>query len=326
MSLIISLARSFFGGLSNGRKWDPDTGLPDLSGKVAIVTGGNTGIGFVTAQALHKKGCKVYIACRSEQRARDAMKRINEANPGSEASLVYLPFDLTDLKSAKTAAETVKEKEDRLDIIVCNAGIMAWPYEIKNGVEVQFYNHLGHFALLHHLLPLLKETAKKPGASVRVVSVSSTGHILCNKPDFSSLEAVNRKMGNTWARYGQSKLANILFAVALAERCKDDNIRVNACHPGVIRSELWRGPESSWGWISAPLSFAAQYFGMSLLDGAKTQIYLAASPEVDEKDYRGGYFLPIANPAKPNKHAQNRELAEQLWKLSEALVAKAQTE
>ncbi|GAA6038880.1 hypothetical protein JCM8097_000549 [Rhodosporidiobolus ruineniae] len=284
-------------GFSNGRKWDPESGLPDLTGKVAIVTGGNTGIGFVTAQELHRKKCKVYIACRSEERAKDAMKRINEANPGSEATLVYLPFDLTDLKSAKTAAETVKEKEDRLDIIVCNAGIMAWPYEIKNGVEVQFWNHLGHFALVQPLIPLLRETSKKPDASVRVVSIASKGHEFSPKADFSSLDAVNREMKSTWTRYGQAKLANILFAVALQERFKDDNVR-------------------------SPITIITRYLAMTPFEGAKTQLYLAASKEVDEKDYRGRYFTPIATEETPSAQAQDRELAEQLWKLSEKVVAK----
>ncbi|GAA5821268.1 hypothetical protein JCM11251_004543 [Rhodosporidiobolus azoricus] len=307
-------------GFSNGRVWEPETGLADLTGKVALVTGGNTGLGYITVQELHKKGAKVYIACRNEERARDAIKRLNQAYPGSEASLVYLPLDLTSLESAKKAAETVSKQEERLDIIVCNAGIMAWPYELKNGVEVQFWNHLGHFALVHSLIPLIQKTADLPGASVRIVSLSSKGHEMSPKPDFSSLESANRDLKGTWARYAQSKLANILFAVALQERLSKSNIHVNACHPGVVATELTRGMSPSYGLFGRIGAAVWPYFAMTPFEGAKTQLYLAGSPEVDEKNYHAKYFVPIATPHEPTAYAQDRELAEQLWKLSEKIV------
>jgi len=313
-------------GFSNGRAFDVDKELPDLTGKVAVVTGGNDGIGFITVRALWRKGCKVYLACRSEEKARNAIARLAKEEPGKEDQLVFLPFDLTELPSAKKAAETLQQQETRLDIVVCNAGIMAWPYELKNGVEVQFWNHLGHHALIQPLLPLLKKTAKASGpTSVRIVSVSSTAHTFSPKPDFSSLEAVNRKMASTWARYGQSKLANILFAVALQDRLKDENIRVNALHPGVINTSLMRGPVASYGIFGKIANATQRYFLMSPEDGAKTQIYLAASPEVDEKDYRGLYFVPIATPAKTSAYGQDKEAAEQLWQLSENIIKQLST-
>ncbi|GAA5884596.1 hypothetical protein JCM6882_005313 [Rhodosporidiobolus microsporus] len=307
-------------GFSNGRPWEPGTGLADLSGKVAIVTGGNTGLGYITVQELHKKGAKVYIACRSEERARDAIKRINEANPGAETRLVFLPFDLTDLDSAKKAAAHVEKEEERLDIVVCNAGIMAWPYELKNGVEVQFWNHLGHFALIHPLIPLLEKTADLPNASVRIVSLSSKGHELSPKPDFSSLEGANQQMKGTWARYGQSKLANILFAVGLQEHLNKPNIHVNACHPGVVATELTRGMSPSYGFFGKVGAAIWPYLTMSPFEGAKTQLYLAGSKEVEEKNFHGQYFVPIATPHTPSAYAQDRKLAQQLWKLSEDIV------
>ncbi|GAA5967286.1 hypothetical protein JCM11641_000502 [Rhodosporidiobolus odoratus] len=311
-------------GFSNRRQWEPQTGLPDLDGKVALVTGGNTGIGLITAQELHKKNAKVYIACRSEERAKKAIAQINAAHPGAEKNLVYLPFDLTDLTSAKKAAETLSEKEERLDILVCNAGVMAWPYELKNGVEVQFWNHLGHFALVDKLLPLLKKTAQIAGSSVRVVNVASLGHTMSPKPDFTSLEGVNQKMKSTWHRYGQSKLANILFTAELQERLKGDNIRVNCCHPGNIYTELTRGTVASYGFLGSAITFMSRY-AMTPFEGAKTQLYLAASPEVDEKDYRGEYFTPIATLGKASAYGQDKQLAEQLWKLSEETVNKSES-
>lgn len=136
----------------------------------------------------------MYIACRSKERAEDAISRLTKEVPDSASKLVYLPFDLTDLASAKSAAKVVQDKESRLDIFsagalqyhsrlplmmklfpVANAGVMAWPHEIKNGVEVQFWNHLGHFALVDQLLPLMKKTAREPGSRVRIVNVASLG-------------------------------------------------------------------------------------------------------------------------------------------------------
>lgn len=155
-SLLRSLASK--AGFSNGRDWDPATGLADLTGKVSLqgpvrlsrthtvsprlqvaaVTGANEGIGFITAQELHKKGCKVFLLCRNQEKAQDAIKRINEATPGQPDNLVFVPFDLTDIPSAKRAADAISNQVSRLDILVNNAGIMAWPYELKNGIEVQF--------------------------------------------------------------------------------------------------------------------------------------------------------------------------------------------
>lgn len=106
--------------------------------QVAAVTGANEGIGFITARELHKKGCKVFLLCRNQEKAQDAIKRINEATPGQPDSLVFVPFDLTDIPSAKKAADAISNQVSRLDILVNNAGIMAWPYELKNGIEVQF--------------------------------------------------------------------------------------------------------------------------------------------------------------------------------------------
>lgn len=320
-SLLRSLASK--AGFSNGRIWQPETGLADLTGKVAAVTGANEGIGFITARELHKKGCKVFLLCRNQEKAQDAIKRINEASPGQPDNLVFVAFDLTDIPSAKKAAEAISNQVSRLDILVNNAGIMAWPYELKNGIEVQFSNHTGHFALTKHLLPLLVKTSKQPGSSVRIVNVSSMAHKFSPKPDFSSLEAVNREMRSTWERYGQSKLANILFSIALQDRLKDEKIYVNSLHPGNINTTLTRGPAASYGRVVGMMQPLWNLFGMTPFEGAKTQLYLAGSPEVEEKNYRAMYFVPIATPASTTAYAQDKELAEQLWKLSEDIVAQA---
>ncbi|KAM0788262.1 hypothetical protein ACM66B_001411 [Microbotryomycetes sp. NB124-2] len=268
------------------RQWDPQTEMPDLTGKVAIVTGGNTGIGYHTVAELLRHGCKVYMACRSEHRAREAIDKLSHEVPDSASKVVFLKFDLTELHTAKSAAEAFNEKESRLDIVICNAGIMAWPYEIKNGVEIQFFNHLGHFALVQELLPTLQQTAKGPNAHVRVVTVSSAGHIITPKPNFSSLEAVNARMLSTWHRYGQSKLCNILFTLELQRRLDEFGIRCLSVHPGVVDSEVLRGTVASSRILGAITKIVSTYLFMSSYSGAKTQLYAAASPEVDELDLK----------------------------------------
>ncbi|GAA6013648.1 hypothetical protein JCM8202_000763 [Rhodotorula sphaerocarpa] len=309
-------------GFSNGHHWEPETGLADLSGKVAAVTGASDGIGLITAQELHKKGAKVFLLCRNEKKAQQAIDRINEAAPGQPDNLVYVHFDLTDLPSAKKAAEEIQDKAQRLDMLVNNAGIMAWPYELRNGIEIQFSNHIGHFALTKHLLPLMIKTSKERGASVRIVNVSSMAHKFSPRPDFSSVEMVNREFKNTWERYGQSKLANILFTNALQDRLQDEKIWVNTLHPGNISSGLTRGPAASYGAIVSAMTPLWKVFGMSTFSGAKTQLYLAGSPEVEEKNYRAQYFMPIATPSDTTADAKDKQLAEDLWKLSEEIVSK----
>ncbi|KAK4058245.1 hypothetical protein OIO90_000402 [Microbotryomycetes sp. JL221] len=304
------------------RRWDPSE-MADLDGKVALVTGGNTGIGYHTCAELIRKGCRVYMACRSEQRARDAIERLSKDVPDSASKVAYLPFDLTELKSAKKAAETLKSKEQRLDIVICNAGIMAWPFELKNGIEIQFYNHLGHFALVTELLSLLEKTAQEPDSHVRVVSVSSTGHQITGTPDFSSTESVNRQMTSTWHRYGQSKLSNILFANGLQKRVYSKNIRCLSLHPGVVYTELTRGPVASAPVLGHVMRILSSWLAMTPAEGAKTQLYAAASPEVDDLDLKAAYLTPIAAITTPSAYARDDKLAEDLWRLSEQIVRDA---
>ncbi|KAK4702735.1 hypothetical protein P7C70_g3484, partial [Phenoliferia sp. Uapishka_3] len=281
---------------------------------------GNTGIGFTTTAELLKHGAKVYIACRSETRATDAIARLVAKVPTAEGRVVFLPFDLTDVKSAQYAARTLQAKEDRLDIVIANAAVMAWPYNITNGVEVQFWNHLGHFALIQPLLPLIIKTSKEADSHVRVVMVSSLGHNFTPKPDFTSLEQANRPLGNTWERYGQSKLANILYANALQKHLGSENIRVLSLHPGNVHTELTRGISASSRILGSITNFFSSFIAMTPLEGAKTQLWAATSPEIDTLDLKAAFFMPIASIAKTSADAQDSKLGDDLWKLSEEVV------
>lgn len=203
--------------------------IPDLSGKIAIVTGGNTGIGYETTYELLRKGAKVYLAARSESRATDAIKKLEAAKlPGS---VQWLKIDLQDLASVKTAAKEFTDQESRLDMLFLNAGVMAGPYSLSatDGLESQIQtNHISQFLFANLLVPKL-ESSGDP----RVVVTSSAGHQMfsATAESFTSVEQLNGTFGSTWKRYGQSKLANILFAQGLAER--HPKILANSCHPGM---------------------------------------------------------------------------------------------
>jgi NAD(P)-dependent dehydrogenase (short-subunit alcohol dehydrogenase family) len=205
---------------------------------------------------------------------------------------------------------------------VNNAGIMAVPYaKTKDGIESQFgVNHMGHFVFTQTLLPTIMKSQPS-----RIVNVTSDGHQMAPAGgiDFETLDENKHGDGTgIWTRYGRSKIANILFTKALAKRLEGEKIYVNAVHPGHVDTELVRGPAEAYGkWLNPVMAFGAKLFAASPATGALTQIYLATSPEIEEKDYRGLYFVPTAKEAQPSADALNAELAEKLWKYSEDLAA-----
>ncbi|KAI9095625.1 short chain dehydrogenase [Phlyctochytrium arcticum] len=296
--------------------------LPDLTGKVALVTGGNTGIGYETIFHLAKKGAKVYMGSRTQSRAEAAIEKIKKDLP--ESTVEWVSLDLNDLATVKKAAEDVLGKTDRLDILVNNAGVMACPYELtKDGVEIQFQtNHLGHFLLTTKLLPLMKTTSKLPNSSVRIVNVSSLGHKIFSASgmNFDTLENVNKEMSSAFTRYGQSKLANVLFTKELARQVAGDKIFVNTLHPGNINTELMRGPIASYGSLLSIGSKIAGAFLLTPYQGALTSIYCAGSQEIEEKNYRGEYFVPYAKLSAPSAAALDETKAKNLWALSEQIL------
>ncbi|KZS88813.1 NAD(P)-binding protein [Sistotremastrum niveocremeum HHB9708] len=315
--------------------WDINRDMPDLTGKVAIVTGGNTGLGLEIVRHLALHNAKVYMASRTESRALAAISKLHSDHPElkQKAGIVWLKLDLCDLQSCRNAAREVLEKEGesgRLDILINNAGVMATPYELtKDGVENQFQaNFLGHFAFTVPLLPLLIKTSKDPESSVRLVQVSSMGHNFASRASggikFDTLDSVNRKYSNAYVRYGQSKLANVLFAKALAKRLKDERIFSSALHPGNIRTELNRGTLESYPW-ARPIIAMIEWGLIAPYKGAITPLYAATSPEIESSNLRGEYFVPYAKKTAPSKLAQDDKLADDLWTLAEKLVAEKTT-
>lgn len=202
---------------------------------------------------------------------------------------------------------------------------MATPHELtKDGFDMQFQsNYLGHFTFTIPLIPLLIETSKDPNTSVRLVQVSSYGHNFATGIKegikFDSIESVNRDFGSPWKRYGQSKLANILFAKELQRRLGEHRIWSTSVHPGNINTELNRGTAQSYPWAKPLIGI----FGMFLTTpykGAITPLYCATSEEIEKKNLGGEFFVPLAKQVEPSKLAQDSKLAQQLWEFSEKVV------
>ncbi|KAH6957111.1 hypothetical protein DER45DRAFT_506619 [Fusarium avenaceum] len=221
----------------------PDN-LPELNGKVFIVTGGNSGIGFYTVSYLAQHGAHVYMGVRSLEKGNAAIAEIKKEHPSVQIDL--LQMDLMNLASVVEAAKHFLTLETALHGLVNNAGIMATPFEMtKDGHETQWQtNYLSHWVLTEHLLPLMQHTAKTlPAGSVRIVNLTSSGHMGAPKTGINFDDLALKDQG-VWERYGQSKLANILHSNTLNEKYgpgsenKDGEIWVTSVHPGLVETNL----------------------------------------------------------------------------------------
>lgn len=203
-----------------------------IEGKVAVITGANSGIGKETAVDLARRGGKVYIACRDIKRGEDALKEIKERSESDNVH--FLQLDLSSMESIRQFSKKFHELENHLHILVNNAGVMAIPKAVtKDGFEMQIgTNHMGHFLLTNLLLDVLKQSSPS-----RIINVSSLFHWYgrINKEDLNSEKSYWR-----WIAYGQSKLANILFTRELSKRLEGTGVTVNAVHPGAVRTGLTR--------------------------------------------------------------------------------------
>jgi NAD(P)-dependent dehydrogenase (short-subunit alcohol dehydrogenase family) len=286
-----------------------EASVPTQAGKTIFITGANTGIGFEAARVLAGRGARVLLGCRSEEKANVAMGKIREQHP--DADLVWIPLDLTSLKSVAVAADEVK-KEPRLDVLVNNAGVMIPPKTLtEDGFELQFgVNHLRHFALTGHLLDLLAAT---PGA--RVVNVSSGAH-RDGRIDFDDPHAEHSY--KPMNRYQMSKAANLYFTLELARRCKARGLDVTslACHPGVAETELSR-TFPAWFGVIAPL---IRPFFNTPAEGALPTLLAATSPDAKPMEYYGPVkrmeTARSAGPAKIAEHIRDEAVARRLWDLS----------
>jgi NAD(P)-dependent dehydrogenase (short-subunit alcohol dehydrogenase family) len=295
--------------------WDAGQ-IPDQSGRVAVVTGANSGLGLVTARELARHGALVVMACRNLDKGRAAQAEVAATASGPKPELESL--DLASLSSVRSFAERFKQNHEHLDLLVNNAGVMAPPRRrTADGFELQFgTNHLGHFALTNLLLPLMEGRE-----DARVVTLSSTAHKI-GRISFDNLNGDRRYF--RWNAYGQSKLANLLFALELDRRLRAQGSTVKslAAHPGYAATNLQSA--------AAPLidrlvmkvgnAVVAQSDEM----GALPVLFAATQPGAD-----GGLYIGPDGPGeqrghpkvvKPSGAARDEDTASRLWDVSEELT------
>jgi NAD(P)-dependent dehydrogenase (short-subunit alcohol dehydrogenase family) len=299
-------------------KWTADD-IPDLSGKTALVTGANSGLGFATAFALARRGAEVLLACRDRSKAAAAASSIRVEVP--HAALEIVGLDLADLSSVRAAAAAFRAKREALHLLVNNAGVMALPHlETADGFELQLgVNHLGHFALTGLLLDGLVAAG-----GARVVAVSSLMHRF-GRIRFDDLHA-SRRPYRRWGAYCQSKLANLMFALELDRRIRAAGLDVvaAAAHPGYAATELQAAGARLEGsrLKAAFMSVGNRLLGQPAAQGALPTLYAATAPDVRGGDFfgPGGFAALRGAPGKASASARARdpEAAARLWAASVA--------
>ncbi|KAI1016790.1 hypothetical protein LB504_007047 [Fusarium proliferatum] len=296
--------------MTKGVSFSPDKDIPDLSGKVILVTGGNTGLGFEVIYQLSKHKPKhIYLAARSEEKANEAIKTLRKKNPNA-GPVTFLQLDLGSFTSIKTAAATFRSMSDRLDILINNAGIMSVPEGLtEDGYEIQFgTNHLGPALFTTLLLPTLKATAAI-STDVRVIFLSSELENMAPKNSylFNDLKTTLPKY-STWTRYGQSKLASVHYAQALANHNTD--LKVMSIHPGVIATNLSGPVVKDYNFLMAALfKVAMKFVTVSIEEGTLNHLWTATSPDVKS----GVFYFPVGVQGKGSSLSKDGKLRDQLW-------------
>jgi NAD(P)-dependent dehydrogenase (short-subunit alcohol dehydrogenase family) len=270
----------------------------DLTGKNALVTGANTGIGRVTAIELAKRGAHVFLAGRSEERTRLVIDEIRAAGGTAE----FLPLDLGDLASVRACAQAFLDRGEPLALLVNNAGLAGARGKTKDGFEVTFgVNHVGPYLLTRLLMPALERAEQ-----ARIVNVASEAHYKATGIDW---DAVRARTGSTTGlpEYAVSKLANVLFSAELARRAPA-HVRTYSLHPGVVATDVWR--HVPWG-----VRHLMKLFMISEQEGAQTTLHCATSDDVASET---GRYYEKSREKTPGRAARDETLARELWDRSAA--------
>ncbi|KAI0427936.1 short-chain dehydrogenase [Xylaria sp. FL1042] len=284
-------------------------------GKVFIVTGANTGLGKELTKILYSKHAKVYVAARSETKAKEAIEQIRQLYPTSNGHLAYLYLDLSDLTTIKKSADDFLVKEQRLDVLFNNAGVMVPPAGSKTtqGYELQLgVNGVGTFLFTRCLNPILAATASSaPPNSVRVVWVSSSAADTAPRPalDFSNMD-YKREEGQ-WQKYERSKAGNILHSCEAARRSErnGDGVLHVSLHPGVFPTDLQR---TMPGWQAR----LVKMLGKEPKYGAYTQLYAG----LDSRVKNGAFVGPYGRPGKARKDLCEEDIGKKYWEWTETQV------
>ncbi len=275
-----------------------------LTGRVALITGANTGIGLVTARELVARGAHVFIACRSVEKGQTAADDIRKTT--GNAHVEVLALDLGDFDSVRQCAKAFLARDLPLHLLINNAGLAGAKGKTKSGFELAFgTNHLGPFLLTQLLLDRIKQSAP-----ARIVTVASRAHIRVSGIDFEAVTKPTQGKAGL-PEYGVSKLANVLFSAELGRRLADTGVSTYALHPGVVASDVWRE-------LPQPFRAVAKLFMISVEEGAATTLYCATSPDVSTET---SLYYDKCQSKWPSRVGQDAALAAELWKRSEAWVA-----
>jgi NAD(P)-dependent dehydrogenase (short-subunit alcohol dehydrogenase family) len=291
--------------------------IPDQTGRTAIVTGANSGLGLVTARELARHGASVVLACRDMHKGADAVREITAADPGARVELSEL--DLGDLSSVEAFAQAFGDRGTAgLDLLINNAGVMAPPRrQTADGFELQLgTNHLGHFALTGRLIGRMQGRA-----DARVVTLSSNAHKM-GRLDFADLQS--ERGYRRWAAYGQSKLANLMFALELDRRLRASRSTVKsvAAHPGYAATNLqYAAPPALDRMV---MRVGNLLMAQSAEMGALPTLYAATEPGLEGGSYVGpdgiGEFRGRPHLSSPTRAARDPDVASRLWEVSEELT------
>jgi NAD(P)-dependent dehydrogenase (short-subunit alcohol dehydrogenase family) len=296
-------------------KWTSDQ-IPDQSGRTAVVTGGNSGLGLVTVRELARAGAHVVLACRDTGKGAAAAEAIKDDLPAARVQVAAL--DLAALDSIKAFAEWVRTEHDRFDLLINNAGVMAPPRrETADGFELQLgTNHLGHFALTALLIGAMEHRD-----DARIVTVSSGAHRM-GRIEFDDLQSRNRY--RRWRAYGQSKLANLLFAFELDRRLRaaGSAIRSLAAHPGYAATNLQTAAPPMMDRMVMVVT--NRVLAQSARMGALSQLYAATYPGLEGGTYVGPDGIAEQRghpkPVSASRAARDEDAARRLWEVSEELT------
>lgn len=303
MSIVALLKPKGPSGFGHGTTADEATEGVDLTGKRMLLTGCNSGIGFESMRVLVERGATVVGAARTKEKAAEAAAKVGGA-------IVPVACELSDPASVLACVQAVKDQGEKLDVLLLNAGIMALPkLQTSHGLELQFLtNHVGHFLLATQLIEVLAEEARVVVLSSRAHETTPEGGI-----DFGNLDG--SKGYNGWKFYGQSKLANLLFARELGRRFAGTGRRATAVHPGVIKTNLGR---HMGGAVNVVFGALGPLFFKSIAQGAATQCWAAAHPDAGRLN---GAYLADCNEKESSSHGKDMDLAARLWEETERIVA-----
>jgi NAD(P)-dependent dehydrogenase (short-subunit alcohol dehydrogenase family) len=303
MTILSLLKKNGISGFGYGSTAEQVTEGLDLTGQTYLITGCNSGLGLETLRVLSKRGATIIALARTTEKGQSALEMHAAKGQAIEC-------ELSEPSSVRACIQTIKEQELIIDAMICNAGIMALPKPvIHHGHELQFWtNHIGHSMLVLGLLDSLADDG-------RVVILSSSAHKRTYKEGIRFNDLAAQKGYSAWGAYGQSKLANLLFAKHLAKKFEGTKKTANAVHPGVISTNLGRHINSTFILL---FKAVGRLFLKTIPQGAATQCYVAVHPNT--ASISGKYFADN-NIANTSKYGQDEALAEKFWLATEEILA-----